>query len=60
MSDLFPSEFLLTLFRLGFMRVARLGGGQGGGGGGWKVPAAYNSKSINDNVIKFGGVVKDH
>ena len=28
---------------------------------GWrKVPAAYNSKTINDNEMKFGGVVKDH
>ena len=33
----------------------------GEGGGGWrKVPAAYNSKTINDNEVKFGGVVKDH
>ena len=31
-----------------------------GGGGGRKVPAAYNSKTINDNEMKFGGVVKDH
>ena len=29
-------------------------------GGGWKVPAAYNSKTINDNEMKLGGVVKDH
>ena len=35
-------------------------GGGGGGGGGRKVPAAYNSKTINDNEMKFGGVVKDH
>ena len=48
---------VLTLFRLGFLRVAQLGGG---GGGGRKVPAAYNSKTINDNEMKFGGVVKDH
>ena len=34
--------------------------GVGGGGGGRKVPAAYNSKTINDNEMKFGGVVKDH
>ena len=40
----------LTLFRLGFLRVAQLGGG-GGGVGGRKVPAAYNSKTINDNEI---------
>ena len=48
----------LTLFRLGFLRVAQLGGG--GGGWGWKVPAAYNPKTINDNEMKLGGVVKDH
>ena len=24
------------------------------------MPAAYNSKTINDNEMKFGGVVKDH
>ena len=45
----------LTLFRLGFLRVAQLGGGGGG-----EVPAAYNSKTINDNEMKLGGVVKDH
>ena len=32
----------------------------GGRGGGRSVPAAYNSKSINDNKMKLGGVVKDH
>ena len=42
----------LTLFRLGFLRMARLGGGGGG-------ESAYNSKTINDNEMKFGGVVKD-
>ena len=47
---------ILTLFRLGFLRVAQLGGGGGEGG----VPAAYNSKTINDNEMKLGGVVKDH
>ena len=47
---------LLTLFRLGFLRVAQLGGG----GGGRKVPTAYSSKTINDNKVKLGGVVKDH
>ena len=36
------------------------GGSAWGGGGGRKVPAAYNSKTINDNKMKFGGVVKDH
>ena len=30
------------------------------GGGGRKVPAVYNSKTINDNEMKLGGVVKDH
>ena len=24
------------------------------------MPAAYNSKIINDNEMKLGGVVKDH
>ena len=28
------------------------------GGGG--MPAAYNSKTINDSEMKLGGVVKDH
>ena len=28
--------------------------------GGGEVPAAYNSKTINDNEMKLGGVVKDH
>ena len=60
----FP-ETILTLFSLGFLRVARLpglfeGGSALGEGGGLKVPAAYNSKTINDNEVKFGGVVKDH
>ena len=48
----------LILFRLGFLRVFQLGGG--GGRGERKVPAACNSKTINDNEMKFGGVVKDH
>ena len=48
----------LTLFRLGFLRVARLGG-RGGGRGGRKVPADYNSKTINGNGMKFGGVVEN-
>ena len=34
------------------------GWGVGGGGEGRKVPAAYNSKTINDNEMKFGGVVE--
>ena len=45
----------LTLFRLGFLRMAQLGGVEGR-----KVHAAYISKNINDNEMKFGGVVKDH
>ena len=37
------------------------GSAWGGGGGGGGKPAAYNSKTtINDNEMKFGGVVKDH
>ena len=32
----------------------------GGGGRGRKVPAAYNSKTVDDNEMKFGRVVKDH
>ena len=36
------------------MRVAGLGGGGGG------VPAAHNSETINDNGMKFGGVVENH
>ena len=31
-----------------------------GGGGGQKVLGAYNSKSINNNEMKFGEVVNDH
>ena len=36
--------------------------GPGGGGGERrrKVPAAHNSKTINDNGIKFAGVVENH
>ena len=33
------------------------------GGSAWrgrKVPAAYNPKTIKDNEMNFGGVVKDH
>ena len=36
------------------------GAAWGGGGGGRKVPAAYNSKTINDNEMKLDGVVRDH
>ena len=32
----------------------------GGGGGGGEVPAAYDSKTIKDNEMKLGEVVKDH
>ena len=32
----------------------------GGGGRGRKVLAAYNSKTINDSGVKFGGVVENH
>ena len=34
--------------------------GGAAGGGGEEVPAAYNSKTINGNEMKLGGVVKDH
>ena len=37
--------------------MARLGGGCWGGGG---VPAAYNSKTITDNEMNSGEVVKNH
>ena len=36
------------------------GAAWGGGEGGEKVPTAYNSKTINDNEMKLGGVVKNH
>ena len=36
------------------------GSALGRGGGGRKVPAAYNSKTINGNEMKIGGVVKNH
>ena len=42
---------------LGFLRVAGLGGG--GGGGGVGVPTVHNSKTINDNETKLGGVVRE-
>ena len=48
---------ILTLSHLGFLRVARLGPGEGERR---KVPAAHNSKTINDNGMKFGGVVENH
>ena len=52
--------FFLTRFRLGFLKVARLGGGGGGGRWGGGVPAAINSKTINDNEMTFGSVVENH
>ena len=55
-SDLFfnrKSQWSLTLFRMGLLRVAQLGGGGARS-------ATYNSKTINDNEMKLGGVVKDH
>ena len=36
------------------------GAAWGGGGVGGIVPAGYSSKTINDNEMKLGGVVKDH
>ena len=48
---------MLTVVRLGFLRLARLGGGVGGER---KVPAAHNSKTIGDNGMKFGEVVENH
>ena len=36
------------------------GSAWGGGGEGAARAAAYNSKTINDNEMKFGGIVKDH
>ena len=53
---------MLTLFRLGFLRVARLEGGPSWmrGGGGGEVPVAHNSKTIYYNEMKFGGVVENH
>ena len=56
--ELRSMRLCLTLFRQGFLWVAFFWGG--GKGGGRKVPAAYNSKTINDNEMKFGRVVKDH
>ena len=53
---MFLKPIFLTLFRLGFLRVAQLGRGRGGR----KVPAAFYSKTVYDNEMKFGGVVKDH
>ena len=58
-SEVYQQKIVLTIFRLGFLMVARLAIG-GGGGGGQKVLGAYNSKSINNNEMKFGEVVNDH
>ena len=44
----------ITLFRLGFLRVAQHGG-EGG-----ECPRPITSKTINDNEMKLGGVIKDH
>ena len=33
---------------------------RGGGGKGWKVSAAYNSKTIHDIEMKFGRVVENY
>ena len=41
---------------MGFLRVPGLGWGKGGGGGGLHV--AYDSRTINDIEMKFGGVVE--
>ena len=30
------------------------------GGGGRIVPVAYNSETVNDNEMKFGGEVENH
>ena len=54
------NRYVLILFRLGFLRVAQLGGAGEGGGGAESARGACNSKTINDNKMKFGGVVKDH
>ena len=57
---LFVSIFhlALTQFCLGFLRVAQLG--ETGGGGAESACGLLNSKAINDNEMKLGGVVKDH
>ena len=34
--------------------------GSAWGGGGGEVPAAYNSKTVNDNEMKLAVVKKDH
>ena len=48
---------VLTLFGLGFLRVAGPGGG--GVGEGVKVPATLRLLMIN-NKVKFGGAVENH
>ena len=47
----FLSDSFLTLFGLGFSE---------GGSVPVSVPAVYNSKTIKDNEMKFGGVVENH
>ena len=59
---------LTKKFEFDFVRLLNpippglFGGGAawGGGGGGGKCPQAYNSKTIDDNEMKLGGVVKNH
>ena len=48
----------LTLFRLGFLRVAQLEGG--GGGGECPRPVIQKTINDNDNEVKFAGAVKYH
>ena len=55
---MFSETSALTLFHLGFLKVTQLVGR--GGGGGAESAAACNSKTICENEMKFGGVVKDH
>ena len=42
-----------------FFEGAWASGGRGRGRG-WKKPAAYNSKTMDDTKIEFGGVLKNH
>ena len=53
---------MINPIRPGLFEVGAAWGGKGAGRGreGRKVPAAYNSKTINDNTMKFAGVIKDH
>ena len=47
--------FFLTLFRLGLFE-----GGLGLEGGGGECPRPITFKTINDNEMELGGVVKNH